>query len=126
MDMICRKTMSRCQTPSMCAPFGGCLDPEKSHMAKADVNAVIAAAMMGEVSVMQAVRIMKETIRFFGRSTKEEKNIRGPLTDDQKSFARSLYSNCGGKNPDALEAVMAQISVDAYVNGRIDLNISNS
>lgn len=22
--MICRKTMRSCQTPSMCAPFGGC------------------------------------------------------------------------------------------------------
>lgn len=22
--MICRKTMEECQTPSMCAPFGGC------------------------------------------------------------------------------------------------------
>lgn len=24
-DIICRKTMQRCQTPGMCAPFGGCL-----------------------------------------------------------------------------------------------------
>lgn len=23
-DLICRKTMMRCQTPSMCSPFGGC------------------------------------------------------------------------------------------------------
>lgn len=23
-DLICRKTMMRCQTPGMCAPYGGC------------------------------------------------------------------------------------------------------
>ena len=23
-DLICRKTMTRCQTPGMCAPHGGC------------------------------------------------------------------------------------------------------
>ena len=27
MDMICRKTMTRCQTPGMCSPHGGCQDP---------------------------------------------------------------------------------------------------
>jgi len=26
-DLICRKTMMRCQTPGMCAPFGGCNMP---------------------------------------------------------------------------------------------------
>ncbi|MBD9675574.1 hypothetical protein IB274_02625 [Pseudomonas sp. PDM18] len=25
-DLICRKTMMRCQTPGMCAPYGGCRD----------------------------------------------------------------------------------------------------
>ncbi|AMW64508.1 hypothetical protein QIT80_gp48 (endogenous virus) [Pseudomonas phage phiAH14a] len=30
-DMICRKSMSRCQTPGMCSPHGGC-QPEDSHM----------------------------------------------------------------------------------------------
>lgn len=23
-NLICRKTMMRCQTPGMCAPYGGC------------------------------------------------------------------------------------------------------
>ena len=27
-DMICRKSMVRCQTPGMCAPYGGCQMPE--------------------------------------------------------------------------------------------------
>lgn len=27
MDMICRKTMTRCQMPGMCSPHGGCQDP---------------------------------------------------------------------------------------------------
>lgn len=26
-DLICRKTMRRCETPGMCSPFGGCSDP---------------------------------------------------------------------------------------------------
>lgn len=25
-DLICRKTMMRCNTPGMCAPYGGCRD----------------------------------------------------------------------------------------------------
>ena len=30
-DLICRKSMTRCQTPGMCSPHGGCW-PEDSHM----------------------------------------------------------------------------------------------
>lgn len=30
-DMICRKSMTRCLTPGMCSPHGGC-QPEDSHM----------------------------------------------------------------------------------------------
>lgn len=26
--MICRRTMQQCLTPSMCAPFRGCLPPD--------------------------------------------------------------------------------------------------
>ncbi|MBD1602354.1 hypothetical protein [Pseudomonas typographi] len=26
-DLICRKSMMRCQTPGMCSPHGGCQDP---------------------------------------------------------------------------------------------------
>lgn len=31
-DMICRKTMQRCATPSMCAPYGGCGDPIRAEI----------------------------------------------------------------------------------------------
>ncbi|ARP89779.1 hypothetical protein CAL14_05340 [Bordetella genomosp. 9] len=31
MDMICRKTMMRCQTPNMCAPFQGCSVPQEQR-----------------------------------------------------------------------------------------------
>lgn len=30
-DLICRKSMTRCLTPGMCSPHGGCW-PEDSHM----------------------------------------------------------------------------------------------
>lgn len=31
-DLICRKTMQRCQTPGMCLPFQGCPDPMQRTM----------------------------------------------------------------------------------------------
>lgn len=34
-DLICRKTMTRCHTPGMCAPFGGC---QASVLVQTDVR----------------------------------------------------------------------------------------
>ena len=31
-DLICRKTMRRCLTESMCAPYGGCGDKPQQQM----------------------------------------------------------------------------------------------
>jgi len=31
-DLICRKSMMRCQTPGMCSPHGGCQDPVNAQL----------------------------------------------------------------------------------------------
>ncbi len=31
-DLICRRTMRRCATPGMCAPFQGCGDPRTDEI----------------------------------------------------------------------------------------------
>lgn len=49
-DLICRKTMTRCQTPGMCAPFGGC---HSGILVKNDVR--YAADAQYEPAAMSAV-----------------------------------------------------------------------
>lgn len=34
-DLICRKSMNRCQTPGMCSPHGGCQTPETASAFRA-------------------------------------------------------------------------------------------
>ena len=44
-DLICRKTMMRCQTPGMCSPYGGCqLQPVTESVFKAGHAALIEQA----------------------------------------------------------------------------------
>lgn len=44
-DLICRKTLMRCPTPGMCAPYGGCTpQPVAESVFKADYAALIEQA----------------------------------------------------------------------------------
>ncbi|WP_017522000.1 hypothetical protein ACQCLI_18360 [Pseudomonas nitroreducens] len=49
-DLICRKTMMRCQTPGMCAPYGGC----RTEVAIPDDQVLVPrewlSALIGEIS----------------------------------------------------------------------------
>lgn len=46
-DMICRKSMQRCQTPAMCAPYGGCADPSTARGGAAIEAAIATLTAMG-------------------------------------------------------------------------------
>jgi hypothetical protein len=46
-DMICRKSMQRCQTPGMCAPHGGCADPSTARGVAAIEAAIATLTAMG-------------------------------------------------------------------------------
>lgn len=37
-DLICRKSMTRCQTPGMCAPHGGCQPAVEVNIGKPDLG----------------------------------------------------------------------------------------
>lgn len=36
--LICRKTMLQCPTPSMCSPYGGCIDPLAAQLKNVVIN----------------------------------------------------------------------------------------
>lgn len=46
-DMTCRKSMQRCQTPAMCAPYGGCADPSTARGGAAIEAAIATLTAMG-------------------------------------------------------------------------------
>lgn len=56
-DMICRKTMMRCQTPGMCSPFGGCRDDSVSWYARMQEERAADKARIAELeSVLSHAR----------------------------------------------------------------------
>lgn len=75
-DLICRKTMQRCQTPGMCSPHGGCSDSSAVNPGAPLPGAILAADHDRIVAELQARvdRLSEDSIKdnaSFGRAFKE-------------------------------------------------------
>lgn len=73
-DMICRKSMTPCQTPGMCSPFGGCPATEQ-------VSSVWLAQLRSEYLVFgqQAKELKAENVRLRGLLA-ESPSVAGELS----------------------------------------------
>lgn len=59
-DLICRKTMTRCQTPGMCAPHGGCSTSAEAARAALVERAVAPAPAEGVPGAIGVKRYIPE------------------------------------------------------------------
>lgn len=55
-DLICRKTMRRCETPSMCVPFGGCGDPSDERISKLERDLSAALERIRDLEAVERMR----------------------------------------------------------------------
>lgn len=54
-DLICRKSMMRCQTPGMCSPHGGCQDPVNAQLRAVNFDYQLGAdAVKDEIARLKA------------------------------------------------------------------------
>lgn len=67
-DLICRKTMMRCQTPGMCAPYGGC---------RAEV-AILADKVLVPRELLERILANLETAYIPWEETKELRTLLHP------------------------------------------------
>ncbi|TKD30027.1 hypothetical protein [Azotobacter chroococcum] len=74
-DLICRKTMMRCQTPGMCSPHGGCSDsiavnpgaPLPGAILAADHDRIVSALIAGR----EAAERENESLRSKARASEQ-------------------------------------------------------
>lgn len=78
-DLICRKTMMRCNTPGMCAPYGGCRD----ELAIPADQVLVPRELLGDIGVLL------DTLEVFG--TKLPPNFAEMIDSAQKKITILLH-----------------------------------
>lgn len=76
-DLICRKTMMRCQTPGMCSPHGGC---QQSVLIDTNVRyATVSAAILGAENLNKALDTADLLRAELDQERNEAKRLKGLL-----------------------------------------------
>jgi hypothetical protein len=53
-ELICRKTMVRCQTPGMCSPYGGCREPAQDSASELALLRAAHCAALSTITELKA------------------------------------------------------------------------
>lgn len=79
-DMICRKSMVRCQTPGMCSPHGGCQDPVNAQLRAVNFDYEIGKRAADE----EIARLKAEIARSTEREIHQLAEIEGLRKDAER------------------------------------------
>lgn len=108
-DMICRKSMTRCLTPGMCSPHGGC-QPEDSHMRAIRSLRGDCADLIAERDRLRAeVAGLKTGYEAYERVNAELKAeceaLRNALMECTDSLQGEMLQKFGGQLPEDMHPV---------------------